>query len=138
MSIALLSIFFGCSTGKKSNPVTTAQPSTVSEQQKDTTTVEGPEIEGANTKPLVTISAPTGAVYLIDSEGNRIEASQATPGQYNAVWTITMKDRNGTRESDVPIGNVQLTTGETKHIECIAPLNEAQDEVTLSCAVKEQ
>ena len=137
MSIALLSLFFGCSTGKKSNPVTTAQPSTVSEQQ-DATTVESPESAGSNTKPLVTTSAPTGAVYLIDSEGNRIEASQATPGQYNAVWTITLEDSNGTRNSDVPIGNVQLTTGETTHIECIAPLNEAQDKMTLRCAVKEQ
>ena len=137
MSIALLSLIFGCSTGKKSSPVTTAQPSTVSEQQ-DATTVESPESAGSNTKPLVTTSAPTGAVYLIDSEGNRIEASQATPGQYNAVWTITLEDSNGTRNSDVPIGNVQLTTGETTHIECIAPLNEAQDKMTLRCAVKEQ
>ena len=138
MSIALLSLFFGCSTGKKSTPVTTAQPSTVSEQEKDATTVESPESVGSNTKPLVTTSVPTGAVYLIDSEGNRIEASQATPSQYNAVWTITLEDSNGTRNSDVPIGNVQLTPGETKHIECIAPLNEAQDKISFRCAVKDQ
>lgn len=138
MSIALISLFFGCSTVKKSNSVTTAQPNTVSEQQKDVTAVESPESEGSDTIPLVTTSVPTGAVYLIDSEGNRIEASQATPGQYNAVWTITMKDSNGSQDSDVPIGNVQLTTGETKHIECIAPLNEAQDKMTLRCAVRDQ
>ena len=138
MSIALLSLFFGCSTGKKSTPVTTAQPSTASEQQKDASTVVSPETEGSNTKPLVTTSAPTGAVYLIDSEGNRIEASQATSGQYNAVWTITMEDSNGTRNSDIPIGNVQVTTGETKHIECIAPLNEEQNKITFRCAVRDQ
>ena len=71
MSIALLSLFFGCSTGKKSNPVTTAQPSAESEQQNDATTVERPESVDSHTKPLVTTSVPTGAVYLIDSEGNQ-------------------------------------------------------------------
>ena len=56
----------------------------------------------------------------------------------HTVNTMTMKDSNGTRDSDVPIVNVQLTTGETKHIDCIAPFNEAQEKMTLRCAVKDQ
>ena len=136
MITLLFTLIFGCASSNKSTPVTTAKPTGDTEQQTETanaSTAETPDV-----KPLVTTSTPTGIVYLIDSDGNRTEASKASPGEYNAVLTVTLKDNKGVREEDVPIGSVELTVDETTHIECTSTLNEEQNELTLGCSINGQ
>ena len=136
MITLLFTLIFGCTSSNKSTPVATAQPTGDTEQHTETanaSTAETPDV-----KPLVTTSTPTGIVYLIDSDGNRTEASKASPGEYNAVLTVTLKDNKGVRDNDVPIGDVQLTEDKTAHIECKSTLNEEQNQMTLRCSINGQ
>ena len=136
MTTLLFTLLFGCTSANKSTSVATATPPVDTDQQTETATAS--TAETPDVKPLVTTSTPTGIVYLIDSDGNRTEASKASPGEYNAVLTITLKDSKGVREEDVPIGNVELTVDETTHIECKSTLNEEQNELTLGCSINGQ
>ena len=136
MSTILFTLLFGCTSANKSTSVAAATPPVGTERQTETTTAS--TAETPDVKPLITTSTPTGIVYLIDSDGNRTEASKASPGEYNAVLTVTLKDNKGVREEDVPIGSVELTVDETTHIECKSTLNEEQNELTLGCSINGQ
>ena len=101
MTTLLFTLFFGCASSNKSTPVTTAKPTGDTEPETSMETTQS-----VDQKPLLTTSADIGRVFLIDNDESRIKICNASAGEYQAVFSVTMDDSNGVREENTPIGDV--------------------------------
>ena len=138
MTISILLTFFAC----QKTPPATAQPP--SEPTPEVSTVEPstPEVSAASSEESVGLVTFSGVnnIVLINADGERIDATEAEAGSYEALAIVKGKDSSGVKDLDFPIGSVTLSKEAPINIQCeiIAKDNTATVDCEVTAATQEE
>ena len=138
MTISMLLTFFAC----QKTPPATAQPP--SEPTPEVSTVESstPEVSEASSEESVGLVTFSGVnnIVLINADGERIDATDAEAGSYEALAIVKGKDSSGVKDLDFLIGSVTLSKEAPINIQCeiIAKDNTATVDCEVTAATLEE
>lgn len=135
LSHLFLSLFIACLTPKNNPPPEAAVPQSLETSPADNSSVAA----AVDVPPMVEWDSTTtiSNVVVVDADGNRINALEATEGTYQMLAQIRVSDSSGDRTEDMPVGDVSLVQNKTLVVTCV-PTQMDEQTITIDCQATEK